>query len=372
MDKIPLRANYKREFSFLKKEITPMLLGVIKGGRFILDRDLRAFETNFAKYIGSKKAVGVASGTAALYLSLLALGIKEGDEVITTAMSFYATAEAIIMCGARPVFVDVLEDNLSIDHRQIKKVITKKTKAIIVVHMYGIPCEMDAIVSVCKRYKLFLVEDCAQAHGAKYHGKYVGTFGDLGCFSFMPAKNLGCYGEGGCITTNNVSLADKLIKLRNHGSSAVYVYDEKGASERLDNLQAAVLNIKLPYLKSWNARRNEIAKIYNAHLNHKYVSTVKIPKRCISSYYAYITIVQNRDLVARELSSKNIATGVIYPLPLHLQPVLKYLGYKAGDFPIVENMSKKILAIPMNPFLKEGEIKYIIREFNKAVALFNK
>jgi dTDP-4-amino-4,6-dideoxygalactose transaminase len=369
MQKIPLRANYNREFNFLKKKIVPILFDVIKNGRFILGSDLVAFEDNIAKYFGVNKAVGVASGTAALFLALRALGIKKGDEVITTSMSFHSTAETIIMCGAKPVFTDVLEQNISMDYKQIEKKISKKTKAIVVVHLYGIPAEMDKVMDIAKKYKLFVIEDCAQAHGAKYKGKYVGTFGNLGCFSFMPAKNLGCYGEGGCVITNSDEYAKKLKSLRNHGSSVAYIHTDEGFSERLDNLQAAVLNIKLPYLDRWNKRRNQIAGMYRRGLNKKSINTLYISKKNFCSYYAFVIKIKNREEVIKKLNQKKITTGIIYPLPLHLQPVLKKLHYKLGDLPIVEKISKEILAIPMNPFITDIEVKYIINEVNKAVAI---
>ena len=359
--------NLKKEYSFLKHEMQPAVLNVIKSGRFILDKELDEFEKKFADYCGSRRCVGVASGTAALHLALLAAGIKGGDEVITTAMSFNATPEAIVMAGATPIFVDVLPDNLSIDHLKIEKAITKKTKAILPVHLYGTPANMDEIVEISKKYKLKLIEDCAQAHGATYKGKQVGTFGDIGCFSFMPSKNIGCYGDAGCVITNNHEYADKVIKLRNHGRASRYIHGEMGYGERMDNLQAAVLLVKLKHLDQWNKKRNAIAKLYDNGLDGSKIGLLKISPDSYSSYYVYTVLVENRDKLAVLLKGRGIATGVYYPVPLHLQPVFKKLGYKKGDLPIVEKSANQILSLPMNPFLTEPEIKYIINEFNKYV-----
>lgn len=357
--------NYKREFLFLKNKVTPVMIDIIKNGRFILYKDLADFEENFAKFTGSKRAVGVASGTEALHLALLAVGIKKGDEVITAPMSFNATAEAITMCGAIPVFVDVIPENLSIDTSKIEKAITKKTKAILPVHIYGIPAEMNKIVSLCKKYQLFLIEDCAQAHGAYYQGRHVGTIGDIGCFSFYPGKNLSCYGDGGGIITNNDIYADKIKRLRNHGSIAKYIHGEDGFAERLDNLQAAILNVKLKFLKIWNKRRNEVARLYSKGLDLSKVRIVRVPKDCISSHYAYVIFVKGRTKLMEKLNQKNIITDVIYPLPLHLQPVYKRLGYKKGNLPVVESAAEGILALPINPFIKDEEVKYVIDQINK-------
>lgn len=341
------------------------MVDVIKNGRFILYEDLSDFEDNFAKFCNAKRAIGVASGTEALHLALVALGIKKGDEVITTSMSFNATAEAIVMCGAKPVFVDVLPENLLIDYNKIEKKITKKTKAIIIVHLYGLPVEIDKVLSLCKKYRLLMVEDCAQALGTFYHGRQVGTFGEIGCFSFYPGKNLSCYGDGGCIITNKNIYADKVKRLRNHGSIAKYVHSENGFAERLDNLQAAILNTKLSFLKAWNKRRNKIAYLYDKGLDKSKVSIMHVPANCVSSNYAYVIFVEEREKLMQKLKEKHINTDIIYPLPLHLQPVYKGLGYEKGDLPIVENAVKKIMALPINPFIEDKEVKYVINQINK-------
>lgn len=357
--------DFRREYEFIKNKINPALTDIIKNGHFILGKDLEKFEVDFAEYCGCLHAVGVASGTAALHLALTALGLKKGDEVITTSMSFNATAEAIALTGATPVFIDVNEKNLSIDVQKIEARITKKTRAILPVHLYGIPVEIEKIMRICRKHKLFLVEDCAQAHGSLFQNRHVGSFGDIGCFSFMPSKNLGCFGDAGCIVTNNQTLAEKIKKLRNHGRTTKYIHDELGFAERMDNLQAAVLNIKLKFLDKWNQRRQEIAKTYDTQLDLSKIKRIETTPKSKNSYYVYNILVKNREELSEALREKNIETGIYYPLPLHLQPVFKDLGYKEGDLPIVERLAKKILAIPMHPFLKENEIEYIISQVNK-------
>lgn len=356
-----------REYKFLKKEIDPVIFDVIKSGRFVLEKDIDEFEKKFAKYCGCKRAVGVASGTAALHLALLAIGIKQGDEIITTPVSFNATPEAIVIAGATPVFVDVLPENLSINPLKIEKAITQKTKAILPVHLYGVPADIDKIMSICKKYKLKLVEDCAQAHGATYKNKKLGTFGDIGCFSFMPKKNIGCYGDGGSIITNNDEYADKIKKLRDHGRTTKYLHDEMGYAERMDNLHAAILSVKLRHLDIWNAKRNNLAEIYKNGLDATKVGFLEIPSFCYPSYYVFPILVKNRENIIEGLKKKGVSTGIHYPIALHLQPVFKKFGYKKGDLPIAEKLVDQILSLPMNPFITKKEANYIIKEFNKIV-----
>lgn len=363
--KIFLRIDSGREYHFLRKEVLPVIEDVIEGGRFILGPELKIFERRFANICDARYAIGVASGTAALHLSLFALGIKTGDEVITATMSFQASAEAIARCGAKPVFIDVLKNNLSMDPSQLAAAVTRRTKAILVVHLYGIPVDMDAVLRVCKRFHLRLIEDCAQALGATYHGKKVGTFGDAGCFSFMPAKNLGSYGEGGCIVTNNTSLAKRLGQLRNHGRVKKYVYGEVGFSEKLPNLQAAVLNVKLRYLQRWNRRRIALSQLYRRGLNPAKVQVLDIPRNCVPSGYVFIVKVNNRDRLMGRLHQHAIASEIFYPLPLHLQPAFRSLGYWRGTLPVAELAARHIIALPLYPLLRDREVHRVISAVNR-------
>lgn len=366
MNKIDLR-NLTREYSSIKNELEKEILSVSRSANYILGEKLEKFEQNFAKFCGVKYAIGVGSGTAALQLSLNALNIGKGDEVITTSMSFCATAEAIALVGAIPVFVDVNEDTLSINPEKIKSAITSKTKAIIPVHLYGVPADLHQLIKICKQNKLYMIEDCAQAHGCFYENKHVGTFGEFGCFSFMSAKNLGGMGDSGCIITNNKKYAEKIKKLRNHGRNTKYRHIVLGSSERMDTIQAAILNIKLKYLIGWNKKRKNLAKIYNQMLDRNKITTLpnSVINNCV--YYVYPIFIKNRNRLKKMLEKNNIATGLYYPIPLHLQPVFNYLGYKKGSFPIAEKMAKRVLAIPMNSFLSKVEVSKIINIINTHV-----
>jgi len=366
MIKINLR-NLTREYSSIKNELEKEILSVSRSTNYILGEKLEKFEQNFAKFCGAKYAIGVGSGTAALQLSLNALNIGKGDEVITTAMSFCATAEAIALVGATPVFVDVNEDTLSINPEKIKSAITPRTKAIIPVHLYGVPAALQKLTIICKQNKLHMIEDCAQAHGCFYENKHVGTFGEFGCFSFMPAKNLGGMGDSGCIITNNKKYAEKIRKLRDHGRNNKYQHIILGSNERMDAIQAAILNIKLKYLINWNNKRKNIAEIYNRMLDSNKITFLpnSVINNCV--YYIYPIFTKNRSRLKKILEKNNIATGLYYPIPLHLQPVFRYLGYKRGSFPIAEKMAKRILAIPMNPFINRVEVLKIINVINTHV-----
>lgn len=358
--------NLKKEYKFLKKSLLPRLEHVMSEGKFILGSELEEFEKKFAKYTGTKYAVGVSNGTSAIFLALKVLGIGPGDEVITTAMSFNATAQAIVYTGATPVFVDVDPYTVSIDPSAINKVITSKTKVILPVHLYGIPAPMKDIMKIAHKHHLFVVEDCAQAHGTIYNGKKMGTFGDVSAYSFMAAKNLGSYGDAGAVVTNSKKYADHLKKLRNHGRTTKYVHDELGYAERMDNLQAVILLTKLPHLDSWNNRRRTIAKRYDKELSQT-VRTITVPHGSISNYYTYTISVKKRDRFMKHLAQMGIKTGIYYPLPLHLQPVFAYLGYKKGDLPVVEKVANEIVSIPVHPFLTELDVNRIIKTINAYV-----
>lgn len=348
-----------RQYSQIKEEVNDAISTVVNNQYFILGKELENFEKEYALYLNTKYTVGVGSGTDGLIIALRALGIGKGDEVITQPNSFIATALAITQVGATPVFVDADKDTYQINTQEIEKKITKKTKAILPVHLYGAPCEIDRIKEIAKAHKLFLVEDAAQAHGATYKGKKVGTFGDIGIYSFYPGKNLGAYGDGGAISTNNDDIYKRILLLRNYGQSKKYFHDSIGINSRLDEIQAAVLRVKLRYIDRWNNERNEKAKQY-----HKLLDNIKyqvVYPEGMSNYHVFIIEHPKRDKLQQYLHEKGIQTLIHYPLPIHLQKCYNYLGYKIGDFPISEGLSDTILSLPMYAELKEQEIEYIAK-----------
>lgn len=358
MNQIPivdLKANYKS----IKTELDPVIKKIIKTTSFINGEDNKLFDEEFAHYCQAKFGVGVGSGSVALDFAAEALGIKPGDEVICPSHTFTATAEAIVHQGATPVFVDIDEETYNIDPKLIEEKITPKTKAIIPVHMYGNPVDMDPLMKIAEKYKFKIIEDCAQAHGALYHGKKVGTFGDIACFSFFPAKNLGCFGDGGSIVTNSKEITRRIYLLKDHGRFDKYNHQEIGYGGRLDNFQAAILRVKLKHLDRWNKRRKEIAAIYNNKLKNKYIIP-KIHQGCSSVYYVYTLRSKKRDQIITKLKENGISTGIYYPVPLHLQKAYQYLNYKKGDFPITENVCREIFSIPMYPELNGAQINRII------------
>ena len=335
-----------------------------------MGENVKKFEQEFAKFCNTKYAIGVGNGTDALYLALRALGVKKGDEVIIPAKTFVATAEPITLNGAKSVLVDIDPETFNIDTKQIEKAITKRTKAIMPVHLYGQPSDMAPILKIAKKHKLFVIEDAAQAHGANYKGKKVGSMGDVSCFSFFPAKNLGAYGDGGIVVTNNQKIAEKIFMLRDHGRrdkhADQYTHQTEGVNSRLDELQAAILRVKLRHLPDWNRKRQKNTKIYNSFL--KKIKEIKVPKiqpGFESVYHLYVIRTNNRDALKKALKEIGIATGVHYPIPLHLQPALKYLGYKKGDFPEAEKAAKEVLSLPMYPELSKRQIKFIADSIQK-------
>lgn len=359
MKKIPLvdlKAQYKR----IEKEIDLVIKKVLVKSEFILGEEVELFEKEFSRYLKVKYAIGVASGTAALHLGLVALGIEAGDEVITTPLTFMATVEPVIWLGAKPVFVDVDSKTYNIDPELIEEKITKKTKGIIAVHLYGQPCEIDKILKIAKKYNLFVIEDCAQAHGASFKGKKVGGFGDVGCFSFFPAKNLGCYGDGGMVVTDNKRVAGKIKLLRNHGRREKYRHKIIGYGERLDALQAAILRVKLKYLDEWNRKRRRKARLYNKLLRKTDFILPYEDKKGKHVYYTYVIRAKKRDELKSYLENQGIQTNIYYPIPLHLQPALRYLGYKKGDFPVAEKACREIISLPLCSEIGSDKIKYIV------------
>lgn len=358
--------DLKKEYKELKQELDLVIKNVISKGNFILGKEVVEFEKEWARYLGTKHAISVASGTDALFLSLKALGISSGDEVIVPTFTFISTVSSVSHVGAVPVFIDSSPINYLINSNEIEKKISKKTKAIIVVHLYGMPVDMDPIIKIAKKYKLYVIEDAAQAHGGSYKQRKVGTIGDVGCFSFYPTKNLGSYGDGGAITTNNFVLAKKIFKLRNYGQSRKNYFESDGYNSRLDEIQASVLRVKLKYLDKWNKRRREIALLYDAGLLPE-IKRLNQPSESISSYHLYPIFISNRDEVMEKLKDKGIATVVHYPLPAHLQRVYRNKKNAKKDFSISIKASKKELSIPIQPFMSDSEVDYVIESVNKLI-----
>ena len=363
---IPL-TDLKAQYESIKGEIEVAIAEVLKETNFILGKQVGLLEQEIAQYLGVKYAAGVASGTDALVLSLAALGIKEGDEVITTPFTFIATAEAISRVGARPVFCDIDERTYNINPAQIEKKISDSTKAILPVHLYGLPCAMDEILSISKKHNLKIIEDCAQSFGAEYKGKKAGSLGDCGCFSFFPGKNLGCYGDGGMVATNEVEIAEKLKILRNHGSKDKYFYVTHGFNSRLDTLQAAIVRVKLKYIDKWVNQRIACASTYNELL--KGIPNLSLPQEPTYAKHAFnyytIRVKKSRSNIQERLRENGIASAIYYPLCLHLQEVYQGLGYKKGDFPVAERCQEEVLSLPIYPELTQKQIQAIAQVIKK-------
>lgn len=359
MKKIPL-LDIKAEYIEIKDSMDEAIQRVVNSARFILGDEVENFEHEFADFSRASYAIGVGSGTDALYLALKACGIGAGDEVITTPMTFIATAEAISLCGATPVFADVdpLTHNIAPDC--LGSVLTSRTKAIIPVHIHGRPADMDPILEFARQNKIFVIEDAAQAHGAEYKGRRIGTLGDLSCFSFYPGKNLGAYGDAGIITTNNSELAGKLKLLRDHGRTSKYEHTVLSFNWRLDALQAAILRAKLPNLEGWNLRRREIAALYDHLLASAPIQKPLISEDIKSVWHHYAINIEDRDVAAEKLKAEGIETGIHYPLPLHLQPAYQFLGYKQGDFPSAEKVANTTLSLPIYPSLTNDQVNFVV------------
>jgi dTDP-4-amino-4,6-dideoxygalactose transaminase len=369
--KIPV-FDLKRQMRQIRPEIDKSIKEVLDSGSYILGKNVSAFEQEFAQYCGAGYAMGAASGTDALKIALEACGIKKGDEVITTPFTFLATSEAIYSIGAKIVFADIDLVSYNIDPREIEKKITGKTRAVICVHLYGQPCNMDAITSLARKYNLKLIEDCAQAAGAEYKGKKAGTFGDAGCFSFYPTKNLGAYGDGGIIITDNKQIEAAVRVLSLHGSKSKYEHVIHGYNSRLDELQAAILRTKLKYLDKWNEGRRENAAYYNKKLSAleegELIVLPKEQKNTKHVCHLYVLRVKKRDALMKSLKLRGIGTSFHYPIPLHLQEVYKESGYCYGDFPFAELAAKEVVSLPLYPELNKKEIDYITDAVSRVIS----
>ncbi len=360
--------DLKVQFNAIKQDITSAVLGVMESTHFILGPQVQAIEEAVAAYHGVEHAVAVASGTDALHLALLAAGIKRGDEVITSPFTFIATAEAISYIGASPVFVDIDPQTFNIDVNKVEAAITAKTKAVIPVHLFGQPADMDALMEIAKKRNLRIIEDCAQSFGAEYYGKKTGSFGDFGCFSFFPSKNLGAYGDGGMVITDNRDLAEHLQRLRNHGSHVRYYHDEIGYNSRLDEIQAAVLQVKFKHLDEYNEKRRGIARRYNACFVGSGIVTPSELEGMKHVFHQYTIRIKNRDAVKKRLDDGKVTSSMIYyPVPLHLQAAYKCLGMHAGSMPVTEQICQEVLSLPMYPELSEAQVSQVSNAVKQAL-----
>jgi dTDP-4-amino-4,6-dideoxygalactose transaminase len=355
---IPL-ADLKAQYRQIKPEVDAAIERVVSNTSFILGKEVTGFEQAFAKYVDATGAVGVASGTAALQLAMLACGIGAGDEVITTAHTFIATAEAISNVGARPVFVDIDPGTYNIDPTLVETAITPRTKALLPVHLYGHPADLDPLLDIARRRNLFLIEDAAQAHGAEYKSRRCGGLGHLACFSFYPGKNLGAYGDAGAVTGNDEELLARVRKLRDHGRMTKYEHDEVGFGERMDALQAAILAAKLPYLEEWTESRRAHANHYGELLSHCDVVIPQASPETRHVYHLYVIRTPRRDAMMSHLKSKGIAAGIHYPIPLHRQPAYLKQGYGTVALPVTEKIADEIVSLPMYPELSLDQIAYV-------------
>jgi len=365
--KVPF-LDLKAQYATIKDEIAAALQQVLDNTAFAGGPFVAAFEKDFASYCTTKHAVGVGNGTEALWMALIALGVGAGDEVITVPDTFIATAEAISFCGAKPVFVDVDEKTYNMDPAKLEAAITPKTKAVIPVHLFGQMCDMDPIMEIARKHKLFVIEDSSQSHGAEYKGKRAGSIGDVGCFSFYPGKNLGAYGEAGAIVTSNDALADKMKMLRDHGSSKKYYHTYLGFNCRMDGFQGAVLSVKLKYIDKWNETRRKNAGLYTQALTGaKGVTTPTEAAWAKHVFHVYAIRVANPGALISALGEKEIGTNIHYPLPVHLQDAYASLGLGKGSFPVAERCAAEFVSLPMFPELTAEQIAFVAGEIKASL-----
>ena len=352
--------DLKQQYLSIKDEVLAAVAGVFESTQFVLGKEVAAFEEEFASYSGARYGVAVNSGTSALHLALLAAGVGPGDEVITVPFTFVATAAAVWYTGAKPVFVDVDPESYCMESARIEEAITPRTKAILPVHLYGQAADMDAISAIARRHGLPVIEDAAQAHGAEYRGRRCGSIGEMGCFSFYPGKNLGAYGEGGMVTTNNPELARQVRILRDWGAEKKYHHVLKGFNYRMEGVQGAILRVKLRYLEQWTEARRANATLYSRALAD---SNLHLPKEAPGNrhvYHVYGVMTPRRRELMDALEAQGVQTGIHYPVPVHLLPAYSDLNYQAGDFPIAERLASEELSLPMFPELAESQIDAVV------------
>ena len=352
---IPL-LDLNAQYRSIKAEIDAAISDVISRAAFIRGIDVDAFEQEFAVFCEAEACAAVGNGTDALYLALRSLGIGPGDEVVTVAHTFIATTEAITQCGARPVLIDIRADTMLLDPERLEMAITPRTKAVIPVHLYGQPCDMDAILKVAHRHGLKVIEDAAQAHGARWRHRRIGSIGDVTCFSFYPGKNLGAFGDGGAIVSNDRALVDTARMLSNHGRHTKYIHSREGVNSRLDGLQAAVLRVKLRHLDEWNGARQRIANRYLSALAPLGEGLPMPRPECEPVWHQFVITVAHREELQALLKENGIETGVHYPCPLHLQPAYTHLGVQEGSLPITERVAARVLSLPVFPELTEAQV----------------
>ncbi len=360
--------DLKTQYLGIKKEILIEINDVLDNTAYICGKKAKKFEEDFAKIHDVKYSVGLSTGTDALHVAMHTLGIKQGDEVIVPVNTYIATAEGVSLCYAKPVFVDNDEKTYNIDVNKIEAAITPNTKAIIPVHLYGQPAEMDPILEIAKKYNLHVVEDCAQAHLATYKGKKIGGLGVIGTFSFYPGKNLGAYGEGGAVITNDDKLYDFMYKYRQHGSIEKYIHEIEGHNYRLEEIQAGVLNVKMKYIEEWTENRRKLAKLYTETFKSLGISEVITPyhpEYVNPVYHLYIIRVKDREKLSEHLNKNGVQTGLHYPLPLHMQKAYAHLNYKPEEFPVALKYAKEILSIPMYPEMTEEMVHYVCTTIKK-------
>lgn len=364
MSKVPF-FSLAAQSELIKQDVLDAIAGIIDNTSFILGETTTKFENDFAAYIGATQALGVSNGTAAIYLALKALGVREGDEVIVPAATFTASAQAVCQLGAKPIFVDISADTWTIDPQCIEEVISPKTKVIMAVHLYGNPCAMQEIMAIAEQHKLFVLEDAAQSHGATYDGQCTGSFGDMACFSFYPSKNLGAMGDAGAVCFKDSAYEEKLKAYRNCGKDATGAFEYMGFNYRMTNFQAAVLNIKLPYLAGWNEKRRAIAEQYNTKITNPKVDHQKVQAKSMAVYHLYVLKVDDRRRFCKHLEEHGIGYAFHYESPLHVQKPYAYLNQKVGSLPIAEDLFSKCVSIPLYPEMEQTAVERVIEVINK-------
>jgi dTDP-4-amino-4,6-dideoxygalactose transaminase len=361
--------DLKAQYQQIKREVDAEISRVIESGQFVLGPDVAAFEERFAAYCDVKHCVALNTGTSALHLALLAANIRPGDEVITVSMTFVATTAAILYCGARPVFVDVDPHTWTMDPDLVEAAITPRTKAILPVHLHGLMADMDPIVDIARRHKLVVIEDAAQSHGAEYKGRRAGSIGDIACFSFYPGKNLGAFGEGGASVTNDPDLAQRMRLLRDWGQASKYNHVVPGYNYRMDGVQGAVLKVKMNYIEAWTEGRRAVASHYDRLLAGKRYGKPAPRPDCRHVYHVYAIEVAERDKVQTALHATGVATGIHYPIPVHLQKAYADLGYGWGDFPVTEAVAGRFLSLPIYPELRPDQVAEVVQRLESASSI---